>query len=180
MIDGIIARKRHVYLCTNALLLDDKVFGRVPPHRRLTINVHLDGLRETHDYVCAREGVFDRATEMIAQAKQLGYHVITNTTIFKETDIGEVEQLCEQLFALGIDGMLITPGYQYESVEHDLFLTREGTQEKFRRVLEISRALSPDLDADVLGVRGRFARLRLLAVEHGDLHSQLAGRALAT
>ncbi len=56
LIAGIIERKRHIYLCTNALLLDEKVFGIVPPHKRLTINVHLDGLEETHDYVCAKDG----------------------------------------------------------------------------------------------------------------------------
>ena len=139
LVAGIIARKRHIYLCTNALLLDEKVFDRIAPHRRLTINVHLDGQRETHDYVCARDGVFDKAIEMIHQAKQRGYHVITNTTIFKETDIAEVEALCEELFALGIDGMLISPGYQYESVKHDIFLTRDDMQQKFKRVLELSQ-----------------------------------------
>jgi hopanoid biosynthesis associated radical SAM protein HpnH len=138
LVAGIIARKRHIYLCTNALLLDEKVFGRVPPHKRLTINVHLDGMRETHDYVCARDGVFDRAIDMIAAAKEHGYHVITNTTVFRQTDIAEVEALCERLFALGIDGMLVSPGYQYESVERDIFLTRDEMHAKFRRVLELS------------------------------------------
>ncbi len=139
LIEGIIARKRHIYLCTNALLNDEKVYGKIPPHRRLTINVHLDGMRETHDYVCAREGVFDKAIEMIREGKRLGYHVITNTTVFKETDIDEVEELCELLAGLGVDGMLISPGYQYESVERDIFLTRQDIERKFRRVLEISK-----------------------------------------
>ncbi len=139
LIEGIIERKRHIYLCTNALLLDEKVFGPVAPHRRLTINVHLDGMRKTHDYVCAREGVFDKAIAMITEAKQRGYHVITNTTIFKETEIEEVEQLCKKLFALGIDGMLICPGYQYQSVDRDIFLTRDDMHEKFKRVIEISQ-----------------------------------------
>jgi hopanoid biosynthesis associated radical SAM protein HpnH len=138
LIEGIIARKRHIYLCTNALLMDTKFFGKVKPHRRLTINVHLDGMRETHDFVCAREGVFDKAVEMIRQAKELGYHVITNTTIYKETDIDEVEELCDFLAGLGIDGMLISPGYQYESVDRDIFLTRLDIQQKFQRILEIS------------------------------------------
>ena len=64
---GIIERKRHIYLCTNGLLLDEKVFGEIAPNKRLTINVHLDGMRETHDQVCAREGVFDKAIEMIRE-----------------------------------------------------------------------------------------------------------------
>ena len=136
---GIIERKRHIYLCTNALLLDKKIFDVVPPHKRLSINVHLDGLKATHDMVCKREGVFDKAVEMIKQAKKRGYHVVTNTTVFKETDIDEVEELCEMLTGMGIDGMLVSPGYQYESVKDDMFLTRKDTEEKFKRVLEISK-----------------------------------------
>jgi hopanoid biosynthesis associated radical SAM protein HpnH len=139
LIDGIILRKRHIYLCTNALMLDTKLFGVVPPHKRLTINVHLDGLRETHDHVCDREGVFDKAIAMIKKGKELGYHVITNTTVFKETDIDEVEQLCKLLTGIGVDGQLITPGYEYESVERDMFLSSSETEEKFKRVLELSK-----------------------------------------
>ncbi len=139
LVGGIIARRRHIYLCTNALTLDSRVFGRIAPHRRLTINIHLDGMRETHDTVCARAGVFDKAVEMIREAKRLGYHVMTNTTVFKETDVREVEQLCELSTALGVDGMLVSPGYHYESVDRDIFLTRRGIHEKFRTVLGLSR-----------------------------------------
>ena len=138
LIAGIIERKRHIYLCTNALLLDTKLFGRVPPHKRLTVNVHLDGLEETHDYVCNRKGVFKKAMEMIREAKRLGYHTTTNTTVFKETDVSEVEALLEELAGIGVDGMLISPGYQYESVDRDIFLTRKDTQRKFERILEIA------------------------------------------
>jgi hopanoid biosynthesis associated radical SAM protein HpnH len=139
LIDGIIERNRHIYLCTNALLMEEKVFGQIDPHKRLTINVHLDGMRETHDYVCARDGVFDKAVEMIKESKRLGYHTITNSTIFKETKISEVEELCEYMASLDIDGMLISPGYQYESVEEDIFMTRQDIYDKFQRVLEISK-----------------------------------------
>lgn len=139
LVEGIIARKRHIYLCTNALLLDTKVYGKIAPHKRLTINVHLDGLRETHDMVCAREGVFDKAVAMIKEAKRLGYHVMTNTTIFKETDVEEVRELCDLLAELKVDGILISPGYQYESVEHDMFLTRQDTESKFKQILGFSK-----------------------------------------
>ncbi len=139
LIAGIIARRRHIYLCTNALLMEDTVFGKIEPHKRLSINVHLDGMRETHDYVCAREGVFDQAIEMIKKSKSLGYHVVTNTTIFKETQIEEVEELCRLLESIGIDGMMVSPGYQYESVESDIFMTRKDTENKFKRVLELSK-----------------------------------------
>jgi hopanoid biosynthesis associated radical SAM protein HpnH len=139
LIEGILRRRRHIYLCTNALLLEAKVFGVVPPHRRLTINVHLDGLRETHDRVCARDGVFDKAIEMIRAGKRLGYHVMTNTTVFRETDVDEVESLCRLAAELGVDGMLVSPGYHYESVQRDIFMTRNEIREKFRRILRFSR-----------------------------------------
>ncbi len=139
LIEGIIERKRHIYLCTNALLMEETVFGKIPPNKRLSINVHLDGMRETHDYVCARDGVFDKAIEMIKESKRLGYHVVTNTTIFKETKIEEVEELCRLMDSIGIDGMMISPGYQYESVHADIFMTRKDTEDKFKRVLEISK-----------------------------------------
>jgi hopanoid biosynthesis associated radical SAM protein HpnH len=139
LVAGIIERRRHIYLCTNALLLDTKVFDVIPPHKRLSVNVHLDGMRETHDYVCDRKGVFDKAIEMIRQAKQRGYHVVTNTTVFKETSMEEVEDLCKVLSGMGVDGMMIAPGYEYESVDRDIFLERRETEEKFKKVLELSK-----------------------------------------
>ena len=139
LVRGIIDRRRHIYLCTNALQLDHKVYGVIPPHRRLTINVHLDGMRRTHDKVCAREGVFDKAVEMIKEGKRLGYHVMTNTTVFKETDVGEVKALCELAAGLGVDGMLVAPGYHYESVEREMFLTRAEIHDKFKEILAFSR-----------------------------------------
>ena len=139
LVDRIIARKHHIYLCTNGLLLDEKVYGVIPPDRRLMINVHLDGLRETHDKVCAKEGVFDKAIAMIQEGVKLGHHVMANTTIFKETDVDEVETLCRLLTDMGVEGMLVSPGYHYESVSRDIFLTRGEIQRKFRKVLEISK-----------------------------------------
>jgi len=139
LMEGIVARKRHIYLCTNALLLDRTVYGKIAPHTRITINVHLDGMKKTHDHVCARDGVFEKALEMIKEGKRLGYHMITNTTIFKETDINEVEDLCRLLRDYRVDGMLISPGYQYESIERDIFLTREDIHNKFKKVLELSK-----------------------------------------
>ncbi|MDQ6891614.1 MAG: adenosyl-hopene transferase HpnH [Acidobacteriota bacterium] len=139
LVSEIIGRKRHIYLCTNGLLLDTRVYGVIPPDKRLMINVHLDGMRETHDRVCAREGVFDRAIEMIAEGRKLGHHMMANMTIYKETNVDEVEELCKLLTGMGVDGMLVSPGYHYESVSSDIFLTRSEIQKKFLRVLEISK-----------------------------------------
>lgn len=139
LVDGIIERKRQIILCTNGLLLDENLYGKIAPHKRLTINVHLDGMKETHDYVCDREGVFDKAIAMIKEGVKLGHHIMANTTIFKETSMDEVEELCRLLTDLGVDGMLVSPGYQYESVDSDIFLSRSEMQQKFRRVIDISK-----------------------------------------
>ncbi len=139
LVAGIIERRRHIYLCTNALLLDERVYGVIPPHKRLTINVHLDGMRETHDKVCARSGVFDKAVAMIKEGKRRGYDVITNTTVFKETDVEEVRELCDLLTEIGVDGILVSPGYHYESLTRDIFLVRGEIQEKFKKLLGLSK-----------------------------------------
>jgi hopanoid biosynthesis associated radical SAM protein HpnH len=138
LVEGVIARRRHAIVCTNGLLLD-RFYQRSRPHRRLAINVHLDGMRATHDLITARAGVFDRAVAMIREGKQRGYYVCTNTTVYRETAIDEIEELFAYLQGLGIDGMLISPGYHYEAIREDHFLYRHETHEKFRRVLELSR-----------------------------------------
>ena len=108
-------------------------------HKQLFINVHLDGLRETHDLVCDRKGVYDKALEMIRESKRRGYITMTNTTVFKETSMDEVESLCRILHELHVDGMLISPGYHYESVERDIFLTQNDIHEKFQRLIPLSK-----------------------------------------
>lgn len=138
LIAGLIARDKYIILCTNALLLDTKLYGVIPPSNRLFLMVHLDGMRETHDYVCARAGVFDKAIEMIKKGKELGYHVYLNTTVFKETKVEEVEALCQLVDELKANGILISPGYEYESVTRDIFLTKEQIHTKFRTIQQFS------------------------------------------
>jgi hopanoid biosynthesis associated radical SAM protein HpnH len=139
LLEGLFAMGKHVILCTNALLLDKKLFPHVPPNKKLFVNVHLDGLQKTHDYVCNREGVFDKAIEMVKESKERGYLTLTNTTVFKETDVDEVEELCELLTELGVDGILISPGYEFESVEKDIFLRQDQIHEKFRRIRQLAK-----------------------------------------
>jgi hopanoid biosynthesis associated radical SAM protein HpnH len=139
LVEAIIARRRHVILCTNAILLD-RFYRRARPHRRLSINVHLDGMRATHDFVVAREGVFERAIAMIREGKRLGYHVCTNTTVYRETDVAELEEMCALLTELDVDGILLSPGYHYEAIPgDDHFLYLDDIHAKFRRILELSR-----------------------------------------
>jgi hopanoid biosynthesis associated radical SAM protein HpnH len=138
LISGLIQRGKYIIVCTNALKLDTKVFDVIPPSPHLFLMIHLDGMQKTHDYVCNRDGVFDKAIEMIKQAQQRGYYVYINTTVFKETSVEEVEELCKLVDQLKAKGILISPGYEYESVEQDIFLTKEQIHEKFRKIREFS------------------------------------------
>jgi len=138
LIEGLVERGKYIILCTNALKLDTKVFSVIPPSPQLFLMVHLDGMRETHDYVCNRKGVFDKAIEMMRQGKKLGYYVFINTTVYKETEVEEVEELCKLGHEMRVDGILVSPGYEYESVDADIFLTKEQIHEKFRRIRAFS------------------------------------------
>ncbi len=138
LIEGLIARGKYIILCTNALKLDTKVFDVIAPSSHLFLMIHLDGMRETHDYVCNREGVFDKAIEMVKQAKERGYLTYLNTTVFKETKVKEVEELCQMVDKLKANGILISPGYEYASVEQDIFLNKDQIHDKFRQIRQFS------------------------------------------
>jgi hopanoid biosynthesis associated radical SAM protein HpnH len=138
LVEGLIARGKYILCCTNALKLDTKVFDVIPPSDHFFLMIHLDGMRHTHDFVCNREGVFDKAVEMIKEAKKRGYFVFVNTTVFKETEVAEVEEMCQMVEKLRADGILVSPGYEYESVEADVFLTKDQIHEKFSQIRSFS------------------------------------------
>lgn len=138
LIEGIIQRRKHVIMCTNAILLD-RFYKKARPHKRLTINVHLDGMRETHDSVVQRPGTFDRAIAAIEDGKRLGYYVCTNTTVYRQTSVDEIEAMCALLSERDVDGILLSPGYHYEALEgKDHFLYRDEIHQKFTRILELA------------------------------------------
>lgn len=139
LVDGLIARDKHIILCTNALKLDTKFYGIIPPSSRLFLMIHLDGMRETHDFVCDRQGVFDHAVAMIKKGKSLGHRIYLNATVYKETDIAEIEELCRLTDELRADGILISPGYEYASVQNDIFLKKDQMHEKFRAIRDLAR-----------------------------------------
>ena len=126
-----LERGRHIYLCTNGMFLRKRL-KEFTPNKRLYFNVHLDGLAESHDKAVEREGVYAEAIEGIKVAKQLGFKVSTNTTVYKETDMGEIWRLFEFLETLGVDGHTIAPAYGYSMVDdREIFMTREDVMEKF-------------------------------------------------
>jgi len=110
-------------------------------------NVHVDGLEYTHDLIVEREGVFKECVAAIRMAKMLGYQVATNTTVYRETDMREIEQMFQFFSAMEVDGHTISPGYDYDAAKKDMakrlgkdpkdfFLTREMTVQKFANILE--------------------------------------------
>ncbi len=138
LIAGLIARDKYVILCTNALRLDDTVYGVIPPSDRLLVMIHLDGMRKTHDFVCKKQGTFDNAVEMIRKGKKLGYCIYLNTTVYGHTRVEEIEALCRMVNELKANGILISPGYEFESVETGLFPGRAWIHDKFRAIRAFS------------------------------------------
>lgn len=134
---GLIEQHRHVQICTNAILLE-RFVKQVGPDPYLSFNIHLDGLKETHDRVVDRAGVFDTCVRMIKMLKEKGYRVQTNSTIFRETSADEIEELVKLLASLKVDGMLLTPGYHYQVLTNDIYLTGDQTPVKFRRVKKLA------------------------------------------
>ena len=134
LVRAALERKKHLYLCTNGMFIEARL-GEFEPHKQFFFNVHLDGLRETHDLAVEREGVFEAAIEGIRAAKAAGHMVCTNTTVYRETDMKEVEDLFEYLRQFGVDGHMLSPAYGYSAVNsREIFLTREEIEAKFKDV----------------------------------------------
>lgn len=135
IVEGLIARKKYIYLCTNALLLKRKM-DLFSPSKYLTFSVHLDGLRDEHDYAVNREGTFDTAVEAIREALKRGFRVTTNTTLFEGADPERVRAFFDFLTEMGVEGMMLSPGYSYSHApDQEHFLGRQRTTELFTRIL---------------------------------------------
>lgn len=140
LISEAISRGRVVYLCTNGQTLEKKL-DLFQPHKLFNINVHVDGLAATHDAIVERAGAFDRAIAGIRAAKGAGFTVCTNTTIYKQTDVEEIRALIDFLEDLGIDGILLSPGFDYTDVpDQSVFLTRDAIVEKFTMLRDAGRS----------------------------------------
>jgi len=137
--EEILARGKHIYLCTNGMFLRKKL-GDYRTDDRFFFNVHLDGLEETHDLCVEREGVFREAVEGIRAAKVAGFKVCTNTTVYKETDMAEIEELFGYLRQFDVDGHMLSPAYGYSAVnDREIFMTRDDIHDKFRGIDELAR-----------------------------------------
>lgn len=139
LVREILARRKHIYLCTNGMFLRKKLHEYTPDDR-FFFNVHLDGLEKTHDLIVERPGVFREAIEGIKAAKAAGFKVCTNTTVYAQTDMEEIAALFEYLRQFQVDGHMLSPAYGYAAVDdREIFMTREDIHEKFKNIDELAR-----------------------------------------
>jgi hopanoid biosynthesis associated radical SAM protein HpnH len=135
IVEGLVARKKYIYLCTNALLLKEKLH-LFKPSKYLTFSVHLDGQKEHHDFSVCREGGYDLAVEGVREALKQGFRVTTNTTLFDGADPNSVRAFFDEMMALGVEGMMLSPGYSYDKApDQKHFLGRARTRRLFRAIL---------------------------------------------
>jgi hopanoid biosynthesis associated radical SAM protein HpnH len=139
VVEGIIARRKFVYLCTNALLLKKKL-SMFKPSPYFVWSVHLDGDEEMHDRSVCETGVYDRAVAAIKEAKALGFRVNINCTLFNDADPERVARFFDSVKALGVDGITVSPGYAYERAPDQAhFLNRAKTKQLFRDIFSRGR-----------------------------------------
>ena len=135
IVEGLVARKKYIYLCTNALLLKEKI-DLFKPSKYLTFSVHMDGQREHHDFSVCREGGYDLAVEGIKEALARGFRVTTNTTLFDGADANSVRAFFDEMMDLGVESMMLSPGYSYDKApDQKHFLGRARTRRLFRTIL---------------------------------------------
>lgn len=136
LVAELTRRGYFVYLCTNGLLLKESL-RKFRPSKQLAFVVHLDGTEASHDRAVGREGVFRAALAGLEAALRAGFRVTTNTTIYKGSDIEDLHRLFRTLTEMGVEGLMVSPGYAYETAsERERFLAREEAIGVFRRILE--------------------------------------------
>jgi hopanoid biosynthesis associated radical SAM protein HpnH len=139
IVEGLIEQRRFVYLCTNARLMEKKL-DRYRPSPYFSWSVHLDGDRQMHDQSVCESGVYDRAVSAIRSAKDRGFRVSINCTLFDNADPDRVASFFDSVKQLGIDGITVSPGYAYERApDREHFLNRARTKQLFRRLFRKGR-----------------------------------------
>lgn len=129
IVNGLVKRKKYVYMCTNARLLKKKLEeGMFTPSKYLTFSVHMDGLEEHHDFAVCREGTFKEAIAGIRLAVERGFRVTTNTTLFEGFDPNAVRAFFDEMMDVGVEGMMVSPGYAYPKAPDQQSFMRERAQ----------------------------------------------------
>jgi hopanoid biosynthesis associated radical SAM protein HpnH len=139
IVKGIIERRKFVYLCTNALLMEKRM-SQYKPSTFFTWSVHLDGDKSMHDASVCQPGVYDRALSAIKRAKERGFRVTVNCTLFNNAQADKVAAFFDSVQELGVDGITVSPGYAYERApDQQHFLNRDKTKQLFRDILRRGR-----------------------------------------
>lgn len=139
IVEGFINKKKFVYLCTNAMLLERRM-DDYKPSPYLTFSIHLDGNREKHDASVCREGVFDKCIDVIKKARAKGFRVTINCTLFQGETPDEVAEFMDMATELGVEGVTISPGYNYERApRQDVFLKKKESKQLFRDIFKLGR-----------------------------------------
>jgi hopanoid biosynthesis associated radical SAM protein HpnH len=134
IVAGLVARKKYIYMCTNALLLEEKL-DLFQPSKYLSFSVHMDGQRKEHDFAVCRMGTYDIAVRGIKEAIRRGFRVTTNTTLFDGAEPEKVRRFFDDMMELGVEGMMVSPGYSYpKAPDQESFLKRDQTRELFRAI----------------------------------------------
>ncbi len=137
IVAGLVARKKYIYLCSNALLLEEKL-DLFEPSKYLSFSIHLDGLEAEHDASVCRPGTYQRAVRAVELALARGFRVTTNTTLFHGADPQRTADFFDAMMQLGVEGMMVSPGYSYAAApDQEHFLAREATRELFRRIFRL-------------------------------------------
>ncbi|HEX3870097.1 MAG TPA: adenosyl-hopene transferase HpnH [Pirellulales bacterium] len=135
IVAGLVERKKYIYLCTNALKLEEYL-PKFKPSKYLSFSVHMDGLREEHDAAVCRQGGYDIAMRAMRVAIAAGFRVTTNTTLYDNADPVRFREFFDEMMKLGVEGMMLSPGYNYEKApDQEHFLKREKTRRLFFRLL---------------------------------------------
>jgi len=135
LVAELVKRKKYVYLCTNAILLKEKL-DLFTPSKYLSFSVHMDGLREEHDEAVCRDGVYDQAVPAIKEAVARGFRVTTNSTLFDGASPLRMREFFDEMMSLGVEGMMVSPGYSYSKApDQEHFLLQSRTHELFSRML---------------------------------------------
>lgn len=141
IVNEIVNKKKFVYMCTNALLME-RVMKKIPPSKYFCFVVHLDGMEDAHDKSVYRKGVFKIAIAGIKSALSKGYRVTTNTTVFNGCDEDDLLEMFTMVTQMGVEGAMVSPGYQFKDVPNqELFVSRKKAREIFKRVLDPTRKI---------------------------------------
>jgi hopanoid biosynthesis associated radical SAM protein HpnH len=137
LVEELVKRKKYIYLCTNALVLKEKLEqGVFKPSKYLSFSVHVDGLRKEHDESVCRDGGYEMAIEGIREAVRRGFRVTTNTTLFDNAEPLRVREFFDAMMDLDVEGMMLSPGYSYDKApDQDHFLGRDRTVTLFKEIL---------------------------------------------